>query len=160
MTPITIIKPEDQKRFFAKIERTPTCWNWNAGRFESGYGAFGLCKKLVKAHRVSFKLHKGEIPEGLMVLHSCDNRRCVNPDHLFAGTHQDNMEDRKKKGRAIGANKGEAHHLAKLSTEDVLKIRKAYEAGYTTHRELAAQFNVSDSAIGLILNRTNWKHLP
>ncbi len=93
-----------QQRFYSQIEKNNEngCWEWTGFILNHpyyGYGSIRVEKKIVRAHRFSYELHKGKIPNGLHVCHSCDNRRCVNPDHLWIGTHQDNMRDMMAKGR-------------------------------------------------------------
>lgn len=95
-------KHKYMKRFFDKINKTDNCWIWTAGlRGKSGYGTFKLKGKVIDAHRLSYKLHKGEIPDGMFVCHTCDNRKCVNPEHLFLGTAKDNHQDAVNKGKVI-----------------------------------------------------------
>jgi hypothetical protein len=89
-------------RFMAKVNKTETCWLWTGGIIVRGYpyGLFRVDRSPMKlAHRVSYELHKGEIPDGLNVLHTCDNPRCVNPEHLFVGTQKENIQDMNRKGR-------------------------------------------------------------
>lgn len=99
-----------EERFLEKFDQTEGCWNWKGSIKKSmrpghgGYGQFAITpEEVFSAHRFSYLWFVGEIPEGLQVLHSCDNRKCVNPDHLFLGTHQDNMDDMKRKGRGYRA---------------------------------------------------------
>jgi hypothetical protein len=101
------------KRFFDKIDMTDSCWLWKAG-LRQGYGSFKINKKTISAHRFSYQIHKGEIPEGVFVCHSCDIRNCVNPNHLFLGSPKDNWKDGFDKGRikllgGIDANKLKKH---------------------------------------------------
>ena len=87
-------------RFFDKVDMTESCWLWKAGlRGKTGYGAFKLNGKVVDAHRVSYQINIGEIPDGMYVCHSCDNRLCVNPNHLFLGSAKANWKDGFDKGR-------------------------------------------------------------
>jgi len=124
------------------------CWLWTAATSPIGYGEFRL-KRMIPAHRAAWILFKGPIPNEMDVLHKCDVRSCVNPDHLFLGTHQENMKDRDAKGRkAIGEKNGKS----KVTRAQVLEIRSSPE----TIKKLASRFNLGISTVGHIKNRTRW----
>jgi len=119
---------------------------------KNGYGQINNEGKAAYAHRVAYELENGLLPKGSFVLHSCDNRKCVNPAHLFAGTFQDNMDDMVSKLRqAHGMKNGHA----KLSDEQVKEIRSATG----THREIAARFSVSQPLVSMIRSGRIWKHV-
>lgn len=127
------------------------CWLWTGSSNPDGYGNLWSGGKMINAHRVSWSLYRGAIPDGLHVLHKCDVPQCVNPDHLFLGSHADNMADRAAKGRnGCGA--------AKLSAADVLKILAL--KGQMLQREIGAMFGVSKQSVSYIHARQTWKHLP
>lgn len=152
------IAPEE--RFWRHVRKGDGCWEWQSARGGNGYGSFGLTReRMTPAHRFSWELHYGPIPDGLFVCHHCDNRLCVRPDHLFLGTHGDNMADMVRKGRH--RNKpmvGVANPKAKLTEDDVRAIRTRRAAGETC-RVLAAEFGVSTPLISYIVKRKQWTHV-
>ena len=136
------------------------CWPWMAGHFTKGYGCVWLDDKAVRTHRVVWELIYGPIPEGLQVLHSCDNRPCCNPEHLFLGTNQDNVDDRTRKGRGKRPDQvGEKNPSVKLNEENVKEIYNLYKTGYFSQEELGISFGVTSSNIRHILEGRTWKHL-
>ncbi len=129
------------------------CHVWSAGTDISGYGRVfigGRGSRLT--HRVSWELSRGPIPAGLCVLHHCDNPPCVNPDHLFLGTHTDNARDRSNKGRSM---RGSSHVDAKLSESDVVKILRSA----LRNCDLAEHYGVSRPQISRIRHRVDWRHV-
>lgn len=139
------------KRFWKKTKENKSngCIEWHGAihKFRK-YGVFTLDEKTVYAHRASWIIHNGEIPDGLCVLHKCDNRRCVNPDHLFLGTYADNNKDRAIKGRSY----------RKLSTQQVNEIRRLYEVGEYNQLELARIYKCARCSISHIITRRNRKY--
>lgn len=142
-------------RFWQKVKRVGECLIWQAATFRSGYGAMQIGTlaqpKTVLAHRLSWELNVGPIPKGLSVLHRCDNRRCVNPAHLFLGTQADNLIDAASKGRM---RRGPQHHNTKLSEAQVRAIRANGERAVT----LAKKMGVSDSNIRHVRAGRTWRH--
>ena len=128
------------------------CWNWTGWKVKEGYGRLG---NLI-APRVSAYLAGMNI-DGLFVCHRCDNPSCVNPLHLFVGTHADNTRDRNQKGRDA---RGRSHGMSKLTDADVLEIRALYASGKWTYKQLGERYAVDLSNIASIVHRKTWKHLP
>lgn len=146
-------------RFWNKVNKIPGgCWEWTAALHKTGYGAFGLEGKVQKAHRVGYTLQNGTIPDGLLVLHKCDNPICVRGDHLFLGTHQDNARDRENKSRGKQA-KGSKQGKAKLTERDVRDIREKLKEGAMTHREIASIYGVAHSQVTRINTGKGWTHV-
>lgn len=161
--PVTQIKTDDatRSRFFSKVSKGEPggCWHWNAARMQSGYGNFGIDNYVHKAHRVSYALHNGSIPEGLMVLHKCDNPRCVNPEHLYAGTAKQNSQDAVRRGRhSPGKVVGEASHLAKTTDVMVRNMAALHCAGFS-EMDLVAMFGFSRSIVSSVIHGRAWKHV-
>ena len=145
------------ERFRSKIEQGEAgCINWVGFINQDGYGLLGGSGRTDVAHRLAWALYIGKIPAGLCVLHKCDNRRCVNPAHLFLGTRADNARDRDKKQRQA---RGERQGLSKLTAANVGKIRELLELGTYHNRDLALLFGVSITTIHKIKSRETWKHV-
>lgn len=147
----------DASAFWSKVARSDSCWTWSGHRDRQGYGELHHRGMYLRAHRVAWQLMNGPIPDGLHVLHHCDNPPCVNPAHLFLGTNADNVADKTAKGRGRGG-RGEAHRNAKLTADQVREIRELAASGLT-QREIAARYGVRHTAIGKILRGERWGHL-
>lgn len=149
------MKPLSEKRlktFQDRILKTSYCWIWKGTVNKRwGYGYFRDGEKLQRAHRVSWFITHGELPRDTHVLHKCDNRLCVNPEHLYLGTQKDNMGDRKRRGK-YHDQKGEMNYGAKLSTLTTKLIRRLWDKDKYTQVELAKKFNTDQSNISLIVN--------
>ena len=133
------------------------CWEWIGSKGPKGYGRMreGARESRIKgAHRVSWEIHNGEIPDGLCVLHKCDNPSCVNPNHLFLGTYADNNKDRDQKGRHR-ALRGQSNGFAKLTESQVRRIKKDNR----TSIAVAADYGVSHSLIRRIRSGEVWNHV-
>ncbi len=146
--------------FWEKVDKSGECWEWTAYRNIKGYGRFGVSGKLALAHRLSYVIHFGEIPNDKIVCHSCDNPSCVNPAHLWIGTHQDNAIDRESKNR--GGRKGpegsKAPH-AKLTEEQAIEIKQFLAAGDKSQREIAREFGVHYATISDMATGKTWRHV-
>lgn len=151
---------KEPKRFWSKVNvgEVGECWDWLAQTDGWDYGRFQIHDKPWQAHRVAWILTYGPIPEGLGVLHHCDNPGCCNPYHLFLGTPADNVADAVRKGRQRGP-KGERNPKSKLTEDNVLDIRELHDTGEWTQREIAEEFDVSRGAIRGVVNRRTWKHI-
>ena len=145
------------QRFSVKFDqdRVTGCHVWRGAICQAtGYGRFSVRRINCRAHRVCWELFMGPIPDGMWVLHKCDNRACVNPAHLFLGTRLDNVRDMISKGRN-NPPRGATHPKAKLRESDVLSIRQSP----LTSAALARQYGVTHKAIAFIRERVNWKHI-
>jgi hypothetical protein len=142
------------ERFIGKYDVSPTgCWIWNRSTNKHGYGQFprGFGQSPINASRASYIAHVGNVPDDLEVCHKCDTPRCVNPEHLFIGTHSDNMLDCIRKGRK--------NPKRKLSAEDVVSMRMLFASGKKMST-LAVRFGIGRGTVGEIIRREIWKHVP
>ena len=148
------------KRLQGRYSIVGNCWVWLRPA-KRGYGVISVNNKLQYVHRVSYQIHKGPIPEGMVVMHSCDNRACINPAHLSVGTQEDNLNDMRLKGRGSppprqGFGNRSPNH--KLSEVEVMEIRRMLTDRTLKAKEIAAKFKVNPSAISKIKHGTRWGH--
>lgn len=151
-------------RFWPKVRKTDACWLWTAAKKNTGYGRFSvrishtlICD--LSPHRLSYQIHFGPIPPGICVCHHCDVPLCVNPHHLFLGTHGDNARDREAKRRGTPHGlQGESHPMARLTQEDVVEIRNLSANGMS-QTAIAELYPVTASSVWLIVHRKQWRHV-
>jgi hypothetical protein len=149
-----------EQRFRPKVDKRgpDDCWPWTASKVPDGYGKLNFKGTMLAAHRIAWELERGEIPDGLLVLHTCDHPGCCNPAHLFLGTNQDNADDKVRKGRHRSVHfPGEENPQARLTEEDVRSIRRL--AATTDRLALAARFGVGRGHVNDIIGRRRWKHV-
>lgn len=144
------------RRHFAE-RGTTDCWEWQSTRLPNGYGTLTFKGKSYYAHRVAWEITNGAIADGVFVCHHCDNRACCNPAHLFLGTPAENSADMAVKGRADRPN-GESNPHSRLRDDDVRAIRNLAAAGLS-NREIARQYQLSDSHVWGIVKRKCWGHV-
>lgn len=146
--------PNPLKRLMKNIKENNSCWMFGN---RNVHNMFLLEGKNIGAHRASWILHKGNIPKGLCICHHCDNPGCINPDHLFLGTYQDNMQDMIKKGRG-NAPKGEKTRTCKLKERDVLKMRELKKQNIS-YKKIADIFGVGSTTAFFAIKGITWKHI-
>jgi hypothetical protein len=152
------------ERLMSRVDVVPIagCWIWMGPCQKNGYGYLNhhisrRNNKHIRAHRASWLVHRGEIPDGLHVLHKCDVPQCVNPDHLFLGTRKDNMMDCSRKGRTSRKGfPGLENPKAKLSVDDVREILRLYRHEKMRQVDIASRFNVVQTAISKIVCGLHW----
>ncbi len=152
------LEDKDLKRFWSKVLKTRTCWEWRGHKTTKGYGRFWLKGKTRMAHRISFIVENSKlIPVGKVIMHSCDNPSCVKPAHLVLGTQKQNVNDCFSRNRRSPI-KGSQHSNSKLTELEVVKIRKLYNTGTISQYDIAKRFNVSRSLIRNIVTKVSRKN--
>lgn len=151
------VRPLDE-RFWEKVivRGEGECWSWTGATQYGGYGVLGSHGKrgkLVRAHRLSYEIHNGPIPEGMVIRHSCDNPACTNPRHLAVGTYRQNIQDAMERNRVRAHGR---HGMAKLTEDAVTAIRSMRSAGATL-RAIAAEFHISSGHVSNIVQGKAWR---
>lgn len=146
-----------QAKFMRRVDTCGSCWIWNGSRNKrTGYGHFCHGQMNDLAHRVMYMLWFGEIPDGLVVRHSCDNPSCVKPDHLKIGTQAENVSDMVERGRST---RGEKNPMARMTEDMVREARILCKVFGVSHEKLARRFGVARRTVSSAVNGTNWGHI-
>ena len=148
-----------EERLWRNVKKIDTCWLWQGAVNRRGYGSIqtaGKGSKRVATHRLSYQLAYGDIPDGLFVCHKCDVPNCVNPEHLWLGTHEQNMEDMRRKGRASREAVKGTQNGKSLLTEDQVRYIRASKLG---HAALGRQLGVSPNCIRGVRTGRTWSHV-
>lgn len=159
-----ILSPEVLRRFWKFVQVTEGCWSWVGSTINGTYGQIKIAGRIYASHRISWVIHNGSIPRNRLVCHHCDNPNCVRPDHLFIGTHNDNMNDMDRKSRRVMppmeslSSPGESNPNARLKRENIITIRELLRKG-APQKTVARFFGVSQFAISLIYRRKLWSSL-
>ncbi len=158
----SVISDVEIARFWSKVNvgSSTDCWEWTGAKTGFGYGHMTISgQKQIYAHRLSYAIHNGSISAGLHVCHSCDNPKCVNPAHLWLGTHAENMKDRNRKGRT-NPPRGDKSASAKLTEADVIDIReRAKIRKLGDINSMAKEFGVTRGTIYTVIARLTWTHI-
>ena len=142
--------------FLKRVNKTESCWLWTGGCSGDGYGACRYNGKITGAHRVSYILNNGAIPPNIVVRHTCDTPKCVNPAHLQLGTVQDNTNDKTNRNRQA---RGEKVNTAKLTKEQVIEIRQLYKEKKCSYAELGRLYSITAVNAGDIIKNKTWRHI-
>lgn len=149
-----------KERFWSNVKKYEDgCWIWLGAKTGAGYGVIQDKKISYSSHRLSWEIHHDKsIPVGMNICHRCDNPACVNPSHLFIGTHADNMTDKAKKGRALGAHLGSKHPFSKLDEQQVKEI-KTLLTSKIKQRLISKTYGISPSSVSDIKFNRTWSHV-
>lgn len=158
--PLFITAPcdPDEERFWLKTDKRgpDDCWEWQGGKDACQYGRIHMkSRRHTLAHRYSYELHNGPIPNGLLVLHECDNPPCVNPKHLFLGTKIDNNADKSAKGRQA---RGVGCGISKFTEDDIRDMRQLHANGIS-QQAIAVRYNTDSSNVSYIVRHKTWRHV-
>jgi len=136
------------------------CIEWQGATTTHGYGQLSMNGEIFYTHRLSYEIYKGEIEDGLQINHRCHNECCVNPEHLYMGTQQENVRDAVVEGEYVSNfGIGDEHFNSKLCEDDVIELRKLYSTGDYTYEELGRKFNVNENTVGEAIRGDTWSHV-